>query len=93
VVDGKIVAAAQEERFTRKKYDEDFHIRSSSSFSGPKNIYLDAVDAGESIADGQPAAPGLCHRPRYPLFGWIECRWIFFKKLHTSPVGNFFIID
>jgi len=28
VVDGKIVAAAQEERFTRKKYDEDFPVRS-----------------------------------------------------------------
>src|SRR6478735_9012997 len=26
VVDGKIVAAAQEERFTRKKYDEEFPV-------------------------------------------------------------------
>jgi carbamoyltransferase len=28
VIDGKIVAAAQEERFTRKKYDEDFPVQS-----------------------------------------------------------------
>src|SRR3569832_281025 len=27
VVDGKIVAAAQEERFTRKKHDHDFQIK------------------------------------------------------------------
>jgi len=30
VVDGKIVAAAQEERFTRKKHDPEFPSRRSS---------------------------------------------------------------
>jgi carbamoyltransferase len=33
VVDGKIIAAAQEERFTRKKHDENFPVNAINSVS------------------------------------------------------------
>lgn len=44
VVDGNIVAAAQEERFTRKKYDEEFPIRSIEYCLKEARLTADAID-------------------------------------------------
>ncbi|NQU39269.1 MAG: carbamoyltransferase [Lentisphaerae bacterium] len=45
VVDGKIIAAAQEERFTRKKQDSSFPIRAVGYCLAEGGIAPDAVDA------------------------------------------------
>src|SRR5579864_5612905 len=44
VVDGNIVAAAQEERFTRKKYDEEFPIRSIEYCLKEARLTADELD-------------------------------------------------
>src|SRR5580698_1016441 len=44
IVDGKIVAAAQEERFTRKKHDADFPARAIEYCLDQSGIGLDEVE-------------------------------------------------
>jgi carbamoyltransferase len=44
IKDGKIVAAAQEERFTRKKHDSDFPINAIRCCLDQGNTRIDAVD-------------------------------------------------
>ena len=44
LVDGKIVAAAQEERFTRVKHDKDFPINAIKFFLKFANVNLSGVD-------------------------------------------------
>jgi len=44
IIDGKIVAAAQEERFTRKKHDADFPARAIESCLNQGGIGLDEVE-------------------------------------------------
>jgi carbamoyltransferase len=44
VVDGQIVAAAQEERFTRKKHDPDFPIKAIEYCLGEANLRPDQID-------------------------------------------------
>jgi len=44
VIDGKIIAAAQEERFTRKKHDATFPINSINFLLKNSNISLDSID-------------------------------------------------
>jgi carbamoyltransferase len=44
VVDGRIVAAAQEERFTRKKHDPDFPIKAIEYCLGEANLRPDQID-------------------------------------------------
>ena len=44
VVDGQIVAAAQEERFTRKKHDADFPARAVTYCLEEAGVHLDDVD-------------------------------------------------
>ena len=44
VVDGQIVAAAQEERFTRKKHDADFPARAVTYCLEEAGVQLDDVD-------------------------------------------------
>ena len=44
VEDGRIVAAAQEERFTRKKHDSDFPRRAIEYCLGQIGVGLDAID-------------------------------------------------
>ena len=45
IVDGKIIAAAQEERFTRKKQDASFPVNAVRFCLGFANIKLEDVDA------------------------------------------------
>ena len=45
IVDGKIVAAAQEERFTRKKQDASFPVNAVRFCLGFANLKLEDVDA------------------------------------------------
>ena len=45
VVDGKIVAAVQEERFTRKKHDPSFPINSIKFMLDKHNLQLSEIDA------------------------------------------------
>jgi carbamoyltransferase len=44
VIDGRIVAAAQEERFTRKKHDPDFPIKAIEYCLGEANLRPDQID-------------------------------------------------
>ena len=44
VVDGRIVSAAQEERFTRRKHDSDYPANAIACCLGQAGIGLDAVD-------------------------------------------------
>jgi carbamoyltransferase len=44
VLDGEIVAAAQEERFTRKKHDDDFPVQAINYCLAEAGITTDAVD-------------------------------------------------
>ena len=45
IVDGKIVAAASEERFTRKKYDASFPLHACRYVLDEAGLPLDAIDA------------------------------------------------
>ena len=45
VVDGTIVAAAQEERFTRKKHDSEFPLQAMRECLRIGNLTLDEIDA------------------------------------------------
>src|SRR4051794_6243436 len=45
VVDGEVVAAAQEERFTRKKHDEAFPKNAVAYCLAHANLQADALDA------------------------------------------------
>ena len=44
-VDGKIIAAAQEERFTRKKQDSSFPLNATKYCLGHSGISIDELDA------------------------------------------------
>ena len=45
VIDGKIMAAAQEERFTRKKHDEGFPVNAASFCLEEAGLSIDELDA------------------------------------------------
>jgi carbamoyltransferase len=45
IIDGKIVAAAQEERFTRKKHDEGFPVKAIQFCLRQSGLTLDKLDA------------------------------------------------
>ena len=55
LVDGKIIAAAQEERFTRKKHDPRYPFNAIEFVLKYANIRLNEVD--------QVEADWLCHHP------------------------------
>ena len=44
IIDGKIISAAQEERFSRKKHDDRFPINAVKYILQSKNIKLNSID-------------------------------------------------
>ena len=52
VIDGRIVAAAQEERFTRKKHDESFPARSVEYCLAEAGISATRAAAGKGKPSG-----------------------------------------
>ncbi len=102
LVDGEIIAAAQEERFTRKKHDEDFPILSIQYCLKEAGLTLDDLDAisfyekpdlkFQRLFDSyiQYAPQGsLAFIKKMPI--WIADKIFFKQRLHArlKKVGHF----
>ena len=80
VVDGRIVAAAQEERFTRIKHDPafpthaiDYCLREAGLSAGRSRLRRVLRQAADQVRTAARDLPGLCSRRGSAAFAW-PCR-------------------